>query len=253
MDTEIQSLNDATLHYLDAIYRLSQDGQPATTNTIAGKLGVTPSGASIMLKRLADRKLVQLTPYKGATLTPQGVRIALRTIRRHRLLEVFLIQVMGFQWHEVDKHAHALETVIDQEFEDRIAEITGNPTRCPHGHVIPTRDGVLPRVPDVKLVSCPVGASGVIRCIDTDNAEWLEYFGQLGLMPDARVTLKSIAPYGGAVTISTPHDSITLGFELAEVILIEPDKPADAWVSPAGRPHARHARTRRAGFRHKGS
>jgi len=226
MDTAIQTLNDATLHYLDAIYRLSEDGEPATTNTIAEKLGVTPSGASIMLKRLADRKLVQLKPYKGATLTPQGVRIALRTIRRHRLLEVFLIQVMGFKWHEVDKHAHALETVIDQEFEDRIAEITGHPARCPHGHVIPTRDGVLPPTTDVKLVACPIGASGVIRCIDTDNVEWLEYFGQLGLMPGARVTLKSIAPYGGAVTVSTPRDTMTLGLQLAELILIEPDKPA---------------------------
>ncbi len=226
MDTEIRSLNDATLHYLDAIYRLSEDGEPATTNTIAEKLGVTPSGASIMLKRLADRKLVQLKPYKGATLTPQGVKIALRTIRRHRLLEVFLIQVMGFKWHEVDKHAHALETVIDQEFEDRIAAITGNPSRCPHGHVIPTRDGTLPPVPDVKLVACPPGTSGVIRCIDTDNVEWLEYFGQLGLMPGARVTLKSIAPYGGAVTVSTPRETMTLGLQLAELILIEPDKPA---------------------------
>ncbi len=228
METEIQSLNDATLHYLDAIYRLSEDGEPATTNTIAEKLGVTPSGASIMLKRLADRKLVQLKPYKGATLTPQGVKIALRTIRRHRLLEVFLIQVMGFKWHEVDKHAHALETVIDQEFEDRIAAITGNPSRCPHGHVIPTRDGVLPPVPDMKLIACPAGTSGVIRCIDTDKVEWLEYFGQLGLMPGARVTLKSIAPYGGAVTVSTPRETMTLGLQLAELILIEPDKPAGA-------------------------
>ncbi|MGQ9815664.1 MAG: metal-dependent transcriptional regulator [Candidatus Roseilinea sp.] len=226
MNKETQSLNDATLHYLDTIYRLSQDGKPATTNAIAEKLGVTPSGASIMLKRLADRKLVQLKPYKGATLTPQGMRIALRTIRRHRLLEVFLIQVMGFKWHEVDKYAHALETVVDQEFEDRIAAITGNPLRCPHGHVIPTRDGTLPTVPDVKLIACPAGTSGVIRCIDTDKAEWLEYFGQLSLMPGTRITLKSIAPYGGAVTVSTSRETITLGFELAEVILIEPDKPA---------------------------
>ncbi|MCS7060756.1 MAG: metal-dependent transcriptional regulator [Anaerolineae bacterium] len=227
MNPETQDLNQATLHYLDVIYRLSQGGEPATTNVIAERLGVTPSGASIMLRRLARRKLVQLTPYKGATLTPQGIKVALRTIRRHRLLEVFLIQVMGFRWHEVDKHAHALETVIDQEFEDRIDEITGHPTRCPHGHVIPTRDGVMPAVPDVKLVIQPIGTAGVIRCIDTDKPEWLEYFGQLGLMPGASITLKSIAPYGGAVTVATSEQTITLGYPLAEVILIEPDRTGD--------------------------
>ena len=229
--TDIQSPNDATLHYLDAIYRLSEDGEPATTTSVAERLGVTPAGASIMLKRLANRKLARLTRYKGATLTPEGTKIALRTIRRHRLLEVFLIQVMGFKWHQVDKHAHALETAIDQEFEDRIAEITGYPSRCPHGHVIPTRDGELPPVRDVKLVTRPAGGAGVIRCIDTDRVEWLEYFGELGLMPGTRVTLKSIAPYGGAVTLSTPRDTMTLGYQLAELILVDPDEAA----SPPGK------------------
>ncbi|MCS7324694.1 MAG: metal-dependent transcriptional regulator, partial [Thermoflexales bacterium] len=108
VDVDRVGINDATLHYLDVIYRLTQDGQPANTTEIAAKLGVTPSGASVMLRRLAERKLVQLTPYKGALLTPQGQQIALRTIRRHRLLEMFLHKVMGFAWDEVDEHAHAL-------------------------------------------------------------------------------------------------------------------------------------------------
>lgn len=213
--------NEATLRYLDAIYRLSQRGAPAGANAIADHLGVTPSAASLMLRRLAARGLAQIEPYKGVTLTPTGLKLALRTVRRHRLLEVFLTQVMGFQWHEVDRHAHALETAIDQDFEDRIDEMTGHPTRCPHGHVIPTREGVLPAVPDVRLVDCPPGATGVIRCVDTDRAEWLEYLGRLGLTPGARVTLRSIAPFGGVVTLLTPRETISLGLPLAEVILIE--------------------------------
>lgn len=219
--TDAVGVNDATLHYLDVIYRLTLHGEAANTTDIADRLGVTPSGASVMLKRLADRKLVALTPYKGATLTPVGKRIAMRTIRRHRLLEMFLAQVMGFEWHEVDDHAHALETSINEAFEDRMDEMLGHPTRCPHGHLIPSKDGVLPNVRDVPLMAQTVGTHGVIRCVDTDNGDWLKYLGEQGLRPGAQVTLKNIAPYGGPVSIATPNDTVSLGRNLAELILIE--------------------------------
>ncbi len=221
--TDPAGVNDATLHYLDVIYRLTQQADAANTTDIAEKLGVTPSGASVMLKRLAERKLVQLTPYKGATLTPQGRRLALRTIRRHRLLEMFLHQVMGFEWHEVDDHAHALETAITEPIEDRMDEILGHPTRCPHGHLIPNKDGTLPAVNDVPLLTAASGTTGVIRCVDTDNSEWLRYLGEQGLKPGVRVVLKGIAPYGGPVTLETPAGTIAIGQNLAELIYIEPD------------------------------
>jgi DtxR family Mn-dependent transcriptional regulator len=218
---EQTDLNDVTLHYLDVIYRLSQHGGAANTTDIAERLDVTPSGASVMLKRLAERKLIQLTPYKGATLTPLGRKIALRTIRRHRLLEMFMAQVMNFEWHQVDRHAHALETAIDEEFEDRMDEMLGHPTRCPHGHLIPSKDGIMPQVPDVALIKQAPGTSGVVRCIDTENNEWLEYFGKLGLVPGVPVTLRDIAPYSGPVTIQTYDDVVRLGRNLAELIYIE--------------------------------
>lgn len=221
--TDPVGVNDAMLHYLDVIYRLTQQSDAANTTEIAEKLGVTPSGASVMLKRLAERKLVQLTPYKGATLTPEGRRLALRTIRRHRLLEMFLHQVMGFAWHEVDEHAHALETAITEPLEDRMDEMLGHPTRCPHGHLIPRKDGTLPEVNDVPILSLAPGATGVIRCVDTDNGEWLKYLGEQGLKPGARVTLRGIAPYGGPVTIETPDGAVAIGQNLAELIYIEPN------------------------------
>jgi DtxR family Mn-dependent transcriptional regulator len=220
--TDPVGVNDATLHYLDVIYRLTLNGDAANTTEIAEKLGVTPSGASVMLKRLADRKLVQLTPYKGATLTPLGKRIALRTIRRHRLLEMFLNQVMGFEWHEVDLHAHALETSINEAFEDRMDEMLGHPIRCPHGHLIPNKDGELPVVPDVPLMNQPAGTRGIVRCVDTDNSEWLKYLGDQGLMPGTDVVLRGIAPYGGPITLETKLGAVSLGRNLAELIYIEP-------------------------------
>lgn len=219
--TDPVGVNDATLHYLDVIYRLTEQADAANTTDIADKLGVTPSGASVMLKRLSERKLVQLTPYKGATLTPQGKRLALRTIRRHRLLEMFLNQVMGFAWHEVDEHAHALETSINEKFEDRMDAMLDHPIRCPHGHLIPSKEGVMPDVPDVLLLNQNAGTRGVVRCVDTDNSDWLKYLGEQGLMPGTKVTLKNIAPYGGPITIETPSNSVSLGRNLAELIYIE--------------------------------
>jgi DtxR family Mn-dependent transcriptional regulator len=219
--TDPAGVNDATLHYLDVIYRLTQQGEAANTTDIAEKLGVTPSGASVMLKRLAERKLVQLTPYKGATLTPQGRRLALRTIRRHRLVELFLHKVMGFEWHEVDDHAHALETAITDALEDRMDEMLGHPTRCPHGHLIPRKDGSLPEVNDVPLLSLPVGSTGVIRCVDTDNSDWLRYLGEQGLQPGVSIVLKDIAPYDGPVTIQTSAGLVMIGRNLAGLIYVE--------------------------------
>ncbi len=216
------TINDATLHYLDVIYRLTaQEGAVANTTDIAEKLGVTPSGASVMLKRLADRGWVQLTRYKGATLTAMGKRVALRTIRRHRLLELFLHVVMKFEWHEVDTHAHALETSINEAFEDRMDELLDHPIRCPHGHLIPAKDGTLPQVKDVRLIDQPVGMLGTLRLVDTDNSDWLKYLGDQGLKPGVDLKLKDMAPYGGPITIETQHHTHSLGRNLAELMFVE--------------------------------
>ncbi len=217
------NLNDTALHYLDTIYRLSERHGSASTTEIAAQLGVTPSGASIMLKRLAERGLVQLTPYRGAVLTEHGRRIALRTIRRHRLLEAFLYHVMGFAWHEVDEHAHALETVINERFEDRMDEMLGHPLRCPHGHLIPSKTGEMPVVNDVPLLSLPLHTRSVVRCIDTSRDDWLEYLGAQGLMPGCQLQVVEVAPYNGPVTLRTDAgETISLGRNMAELILVEP-------------------------------
>lgn len=214
-------LNEVTLHYLDVIYRLTQNGEPANTTDIAARLKVTPSGASLMLKRLAERKLVQLTPYRGAILTHAGQKAALRTIRRHRILEAFMHNVMMFEWHQVDIHAHALETAINEEFEDQMDKLLNHPIRCPHGHLIPDKNGVLPKVNDVPLIKQKSGISGYIRLVDTDNSDWLKYLGDQGLMPGTKFTLKEIAPYGGPVILETARGSHSLGRNLAELISVE--------------------------------
>jgi DtxR family Mn-dependent transcriptional regulator len=221
MQREAIGVNDATLHYLDIVYRLTIGGEAATTSEIARRLGVTPSGASVMLKRLSERRLVQLTPYKGALLTAQGRRLALRTIRRHRLLEMFLVTVMHFAWHEVDEHAHALETSINDAFEDRMDAMLGHPTRCPHGHLIPSKDGVLPKVTDIPLLDLPIGAHAIVRCVDTDESDLLKYVGEQGLIPGCEIVMHGIAPYGGPVTLDTERGAFSLGRNVAEIVFVE--------------------------------
>ena len=125
--------------YLGEIYRLehSPDGAGVATSGLAERLEVSPSAVVRMLRRLDEAGMLTHIPYQDVKLTPQGEREAIRSIRRHRLLEVFLVKVMGFGWDEVHEQAHGLDLVITDEFEDRMDAVSGYPTHCPHGSPIP--------------------------------------------------------------------------------------------------------------------
>jgi len=148
-------------------------------------------------------------------------REALRSIRSHRLLEAFLVTVMGFGWEEVHIYAHRLEQAIDERFEDRMDELAGYPQRCPHGDPIPSKDGKMPLVNDVSVLECAVGTAGVVRRIRNHTPEKLTYLEQLGLLPGAAVTLLGRAPFNGPVRLLTGGPEHVLGAELARDLLIE--------------------------------
>ncbi|MBX7245000.1 MAG: metal-dependent transcriptional regulator [Candidatus Sumerlaeaceae bacterium] len=212
---------DAAANYIDAIYRLTEGrDEAATTNALAEELGITSAGVSIMIKRLAAQGLVDLTPYEGVKLTAEGLRRALRIIRRHRILEIFLVNILGFGWHETHPRARALERVIDDAFEDRMDEILGHPTRCPHGNPIPTRDGQLLPLTDVALTSVEPGTSGTISRVTTDDADELKYLSSLGLALDLPVRLVEIAPFDGPVAADLNGRTVHLGPRLADSIRI---------------------------------
>src|SRR5262245_45422928 len=127
--------------YLGEIYRLERTAEGVTTSALAERLEVSSSAVARMLRRLHDHAMLRHVPYKGVQLTSQGESEALRSIRRHRLLEVFLVKVMGFSWDEVHEQAHGLQLTITDAFEDRMDVVAGYPTHCPHGDPIPTKDG----------------------------------------------------------------------------------------------------------------
>lgn len=207
--------------YLGEIYRLERTPEGVTTSALAERLEVSPSAVARMLRRLDEAGALTHIPYQGVKLSPQGEREALRSIRRHRLVEVFLVKVMGFGWDEVHEEAHRLQLTISEAFEDRMDAVSGYPTHCPHGDPIPTKDGRLAEVHDQPLLDAPIGASAVIRRVKSDDGEKLRYLAQLGLVPGAPIQLVNRAPFNGPLRLRLGNDEHVIGAELARTLRVE--------------------------------
>ncbi len=216
--------------YLKQIYLLQEGSGRATTQMLADRLGVKPPSVTAMIKRLADEggPLVRHTPYHGVELTERGVAVAIEMLRHHRLIELFLSELLGVPWDRVHEEADRLEHVLSEDLEERIALKLGNPTIDPHGDPIPTRDGVILARELVRLTDLPSGSCGRVSRIEQQETPVLQYLASLGLTMDALVTLEAVAPFGGVVTLRIgPHGheaTHALGEELARQILIAPIK-----------------------------
>lgn len=201
MQTFCGLITDGMLDYLVAIYALIRDQGKVTTTALAEKMHVSSAAASSMLKRLEESQHVNRSSTDGIWFTEQGRLAAMQLLRRHRLLEVFLLQVMGFTWDQVDSEAHRLEHAISPAFVDRMDKLCGYPTHCPHGDPIPTKDGQLPDEKLFCLSSLPLGELAVIRRIGSSDASVLRYLGQLKLTPGRVIKMIDVAPFKGPITI----------------------------------------------------
>ncbi|HXF64997.1 MAG TPA: metal-dependent transcriptional regulator [Caldilineaceae bacterium] len=201
MQTFCGLTTDGMLEYLAAIYKLAQTQDKVTTSALAEKMCVSPPAASSMLKRLQDSGFVERSTTDGITLTEQGRLAALQLIRRHRLLEVFLVEVMGFTWDQVDVEAHRLEHAISSAFEDRMDRLCNYPTHCPHGDPIPRKDGTMPDERLLSLVELQPGQRGTLRRVGAHEPSLLRYLSQLKLTPGREVKLVELAPFHGPVTV----------------------------------------------------
>ncbi|HLF01687.1 MAG TPA: metal-dependent transcriptional regulator [Anaerolineales bacterium] len=221
-EPDADAITHARREYLAEIFRLhASTNEPVTTTALAARLDVSPPAVVRMMRRLAIEGYLRRKPYKGVVLTPEGVREALKSIRRHRLLEAFLVTVMKFGWDEVHDHAHGLDAVINDQFEDRMDELAGHPTRCPHGDPIPTKDGQLPPTRDVSLAAVPPGAAGIIRRIGNHTPDKLRYLAEHRLVPGTPITLLNRAPFNGPVRLKMPVGEQVLGAEMANDLYIE--------------------------------
>lgn len=187
--------------YLKAIYELEQRGEAAATNEIAARLGIAAASVTGMVQRLARLGLVENERYRGSRLTPSGRAAALQLIRRHRIIESYLVERLGFGWDDVHEEAERLEHAASDELIARMADAIGNPTADPHGAPIPTVSGEVDetRLPSINDLEAG-GSATVVRMSDRDPA-FLRYLDGMGIRPGARVRVTGREPFGGPVTI----------------------------------------------------
>ena len=221
--TTAEKVSSAVQDYAKAIYALQRraEGEPVTTNDLAARLSVTPASASAMTRKLADLGLADLEPYRGVRLTPEGERVALEVLRHHRLLELYLAEHLGVPWDRVHEEAEALEHVISEDLEARIAAKLGHPTHDPHGDPIPSADLAIDETATRSLESLPVGALGrFVRVSDSDPA-MLRYLDERGIAIGDDLEVVERQPFGGPLTVVIRGTTEVLGGALARAMRVE--------------------------------
>jgi DtxR family Mn-dependent transcriptional regulator len=215
-----ETLTRSVEDYLKAIYRLSPEGRPASTSDIARLLDLSAPSVSGMVKRLSELGLLEHIPYKGVQLTDAGRFAALRMVRRHRLIEAYLVQFLGYGWDTVHVEAERLEHAVSEVLVERMAAALGHPVVDPHGDPIPDADGSIHELACTPLADMDVGETVEIRRVDESEPERLRYLAMLGLVPGVVVTLCDRQPFGGPVTVEAAGERHIIGAELAQVVLV---------------------------------
>ena len=216
-------------NYLKAIYQgqsaLTADQRLVPMGQVASALGVAPGTATTMVKTLAESGLAEYEPYSGVRLTAAGEKLAGLVLRRHRLVELFLVQVMGMSWAEVHDEAEQLEHVVSERLIERIDEMLGRPTHDPHGDPIPNPDGAIARRDLDTLLTCPVGSPLMVTRIADQDPAFLRFIENNDLKPGQKVEVEARDSAADSVRIRGKNQkTITIGAGAASKLLVEPDR-----------------------------
>lgn len=214
-------ISETTENYLKAIYHLCREEDGFSTQSLAERLGVSSPAVTKMLRQLAANQFITYEPYHAVSLTPLGEEIALEVIRHHRLLELYLVETLGFGWDQVHDEAERLEHHISEEFEARIERILGFPAFDPHGDFIPARDGTVPPLVTDTLDAQAGPARMVVRRVADENSALLVYFAERGLRPGASVRLLDREPFGGALRLEVAGQEHRVTPEAARSVFVE--------------------------------
>jgi DtxR family Mn-dependent transcriptional regulator len=204
---------------LKAIYRFTRDGSEAHTGTLADRLGLSPGTVTTLVKRLADRGLVDHRPYQGVTFTHEGRRAAVAAIRRHRIVERFLADMLGYAWNEADELAVAFEHDLPDEVTQRLFVALHRPETCPHGFPIPQPEAAdLPNTPE--LYDLEPGDVAEVAVSGSTDAEILSFLGTLGVVPGVEVAVIEKHPFDGPLVVEIDGQTRTIGERVARQVYV---------------------------------
>ncbi len=218
----VEALGQVAQDYLKAIWSATEwGGNPATTKALALRFGITPAAVSDAIKRLTAQGLIDHAPYKSITLTERGEHLAIQMVRRHRLIETFLVEILDYDWTEVHHEAERLEHAASELLITRIDTLLDHPAHDPHGDPIPTKDGTVPRPENaIRLSDALPGRQQIVRVSDSES-DRLDYFAQHGLVPGALITLIQHDTHARTVVLRTPsNEHLALAAPTSDAILV---------------------------------
>ncbi len=221
-------------NYVKAIYQLTGDEaeQTASTGAVAAALRVSPSSVTSMLKTLHESGLAEHRPYEGVRLTDQGTRLALRVVRRHRLIELFLVQTLSLTWDEVHEEAEHMEHAVSDLLVDRIDEFLGRPELDPHGDPIPRSDGSIAIQKQTPLSQCKVGSRVILQRVLDQNPEFLRFLTEGKLEIGACLTITRCEPTAGFITVTCQERETTLSHEAARALMTQTPGSTEPNIRP---------------------
>jgi DtxR family Mn-dependent transcriptional regulator len=209
-------------NFLKAVYTLQQGAERVSTNTLRDVLNITAPSVTDMAQRLVSAGLVDYQKYQGVVLTPEGARIALRVIRRHRLIELFLVRELGYELHQVHEEAERLEHAVSDQFVDALARKLGDPGFDPHGDPIPSAEGVMSPARQLEALSAlAVGDTGTVAQLKTNDPELIQHILDRGFTLDAPIEVIGVDPFNGPITARVSGETRVIGHHVAEYILVQ--------------------------------
>lgn len=208
-------------NYLKNIYKLQSQEGMVTTSSLSKNLNISPASVSEMVKKLAEEGTLTHTPYKGVALTDEGKRLALRIIRKHRLWEMFLVEVLHFRWDEIDHEAERFEHIMSDTMEDKIDHVLGHPLVDPHGDPIPTKEGNIICAMSYPLIDATEGKTVQVLRVSDSNSELLHYLSSIGIMLHKQITVKQKMNFDNSLLVTIDERDVNISSTIATSIFVE--------------------------------